>query len=661
MTLEKDLKEYSAKVQKVVSAIDNLRAAAVKLDKIEMASELGDTKESLKSDTFNLIIVGRFSNGKSTFVNALLGKPSNGYAVSNELGPIPVSPDPCTAILTRIRYAEKPYIFAWHFDGTREEWSLDRYLEEAQVRINKRQTEAAFSKIREFEMGYPSPLLKEGLTIIDSPGLDEDDKRTETTLKAIAKVDAAIVLFRSDALAGKGERSFVEDQLKYSGVKIFSVINLFNGREVNERFKGLTWYRLIGDATDQDYTGQDLGKYGIHFVDALKGFDGKWNANPPLMVDSGLSQFERVVSDFLTRDRVKVHLLRFIKLAENITKKLLEDLQQNQQVLSADVARIREAIDQSRPVLEKLKKRPTELERVFDFRERLLVDNLKNSFETLLRSLRESIPEYMDKVDLPLLKKTGNLITNRTGCEEEAKKACNDYIKSKIAEWGQQEAVTITESHMERLGAEVEVIVEKVDKDFKSIRLAIDAALDTNPEKKMISQGESIGAGVVGTILLDPGHALMGATFGWRGLAISLGGRIATAIGFVFLGLTGPVAVIAAILLGSIVSFIWGSETFGTRLRKSVADGFINGLQENLSGILSNLENEVVKEFREMRAPLLNKLQRQINQQIEQIRQIETDNERDQAEKSLKIKLLERNREDILVNQKVLNEVQLNI
>src|SRR5690349_15655162 len=110
-------------------AMDSLASVATALDMRETTARIKKIGERLKSDTFNLIVIGRFKNGKSTMMNALLGKPTVQVAEMDDAsGPMPVDDLPCTATLTSIRYAEKPYVRVWRFDGKSEEWSLTKYL-----------------------------------------------------------------------------------------------------------------------------------------------------------------------------------------------------------------------------------------------------------------------------------------------------------------------------------------------------------------------------------------------------------------------------------------------------------------------------------------------------------------------------------------------------
>ncbi|HEX5416279.1 MAG TPA: dynamin family protein, partial [Chloroflexota bacterium] len=151
---------------RALGAVDGLRAVATGLEMKETAARLGQVRQRFDSDTFNIIVLGRFKNGKSTFLNALLGRPTQDVPeLAGTKGPMPIDDLPCTACLTSIRYADKPYVRIWRFDGKSEDWSLARYLRESTIHDDEKENVKAFQNIREFEVGFPAELCKSGVTL----------------------------------------------------------------------------------------------------------------------------------------------------------------------------------------------------------------------------------------------------------------------------------------------------------------------------------------------------------------------------------------------------------------------------------------------------------------------------------------------------------------
>ena len=69
-------------------------------------------------EKFNLVVVGEFSRGKSTFVNALLGCPM-----------LPVSKSPTTAVISKIVYGENSEYIVHYKSGESKTISEEEFLD----------------------------------------------------------------------------------------------------------------------------------------------------------------------------------------------------------------------------------------------------------------------------------------------------------------------------------------------------------------------------------------------------------------------------------------------------------------------------------------------------------------------------------------------------
>ena len=83
--------------------------------------------EELRSNKFTVMVVGEFKRGKTTLLNAMLGAKV-----------MPTKLTPCTAIVTYIRYGEKPEAVIDFTDGRpQERLNLDEYVQKYQLNIDK--------------------------------------------------------------------------------------------------------------------------------------------------------------------------------------------------------------------------------------------------------------------------------------------------------------------------------------------------------------------------------------------------------------------------------------------------------------------------------------------------------------------------------------------
>jgi len=155
---------------------------------------LGELKDKITNQEFNMVIMGQFKRGKSTFINALLG---------HEI--VPTAIVPLTSVVTILRYGEKAKGVVHYLNNNREEISLsdiNNFVTEKGNPQNKRGVKCV-------EAFYPSDYLKEGVRIIDTPGVGSVFKHnTDVAYAYLPYVDAGIFVVTADPpLGGFGGRA----------------------------------------------------------------------------------------------------------------------------------------------------------------------------------------------------------------------------------------------------------------------------------------------------------------------------------------------------------------------------------------------------------------------------------------------------------------------
>ena len=251
----------AAHAKKVIAGtgpfIDTLATIADQIKLPDTAKLLQDQRLHLEKDTFWLPILGRFRNGKSTFLNSLLCELTQPVPELGASGPLPVKDLPTTACLTVINYGTSIGVTVVKRDARQENWSLSRFRTEGVIRRNPEENKKIFEDILRFELHFPSRTLQSGITILDTPGTDDIRERTEIVEALIGRVDAAIVLLRSDALGGEDERRFIQSLYDSGLTELFFVINRRDGRPVDADIKEEAWYRLVELMNGPRFSGQD--------------------------------------------------------------------------------------------------------------------------------------------------------------------------------------------------------------------------------------------------------------------------------------------------------------------------------------------------------------------------------------------------------------------
>ena len=156
-----------------------------------------DVIDKLEKNRFHLVVVGEFNHGKTTFVNALLGKDV-----------LPIGVTPTTAVIHHIVWGETPA--AKEVLGSGEE----RLLPFDDVRSFAAGGARATDPVRYLEVAYPAELLRDGIVLVDTPGVNDLSlTRAEITYDYIPRSDAVLFVLDAGQPVKESERLFLEHQL----------------------------------------------------------------------------------------------------------------------------------------------------------------------------------------------------------------------------------------------------------------------------------------------------------------------------------------------------------------------------------------------------------------------------------------------------------------
>ena len=162
------------------------------------------------SAPLQVMIMGEFSVGKSTFINALLKQE---VAIT--------SPIPTTAVITKFSYGSKDKIIVHFLDGTQKEYAVNEF-NKLTVENDGRYQEM-HAKIKYVERQLPNELLKT-YNFIDSPGRNAIvEKHEEVTRNFVENADAMLWLFSIDQMGGQTEKEVLQSFSKR--LKPIAIVN----------------------------------------------------------------------------------------------------------------------------------------------------------------------------------------------------------------------------------------------------------------------------------------------------------------------------------------------------------------------------------------------------------------------------------------------------
>ena len=154
--------------------------------------------QDIHNGIFRVVVMGAFTTGKSTMINALVGKRI-----------LPESALPSTAILTFIQYGEDKDSVEVHFKDTVDEggkvvkgrvetlsqedfFNEYRYTNEDNREFIETGQVRRFATVDYAVMRCSLELMRNGVCIVDSPGLEDKAVATELSLKMAKQAQAII-------------------------------------------------------------------------------------------------------------------------------------------------------------------------------------------------------------------------------------------------------------------------------------------------------------------------------------------------------------------------------------------------------------------------------------------------------------------------------------
>ena len=637
------------------SSIGGLADIAATLEMANTTKDLYEIQEQLASDTFKLMAVGRFKNGKSTLVNALLGKLTDPVPdLKPDQGPMPVDDLPCTAIVTSVVYAKKPYVRVWGSDGRWQEWSFARYLRDAVAQDNQEATESKLKGIRYFEVGFPAELCAAGVTMMDSPGVDDVPERDEITRQAISGCDTALVVYRSDAFGGMNEMKFVSEDVLGESTRIFTVISMRNNRLADERFRGFVWNKLIHEGQDGPaYAGQDFTERDIYFVDSLKAFHAKVDGDTEALTASGLPILEQRLGKFLAEESQNVHLRKFLHKATLNAGAIESQIGQRRAGLQAESAELQEAYETIQPKIQAVRRRGNRLPKLFDRYNVAAQNALKASFSVMIEQLRKDLPAELAPRPLSVIGLNATFKQKQLCAEATA--MCEEIVKTRLQMWsntlpgkiepqkssaaastgeetprmiGAQETLTPI---MAQLTAEIDKEVAEMDRDMRAAQVELTGwDVTIAAPTSVVGTNERIWAGIASFMIGD----ITGGFGGWRSMAGALTGHICGGLLLASFGLMGSVIFLpAVIIIGMMTGLVWGAEDIDKRAKAKVVEEVDKSLQQMPDQIAAVLEAEMNKVFASLQEQTITLVHASLDEEEANFRKIMEMNKQDQGQK----------------------------
>lgn len=315
MTENKDFSYigYQEMIADITTALENTSEAMNQLELTRQAKQARDMATRIKSHVFSVGIMGEFKRGKSTVINALLGE---------EIAPADVVP--ASATLNRITYGMKPRATVLYKDGHHEEVPVNKIADYV-TKITE-DSAATAELVDQAVIEYPCQFCQNNVEIIDTPGLNDDDRMDAISEAIIPRLDAVVLVLSADSPFSKSEAEFVRNKLMTSDVTRLIVlvnrIDVIYGEENRARILKSIRAKIVKEILErteaihgadsklyQD-TKDKLSDIRLYPLSAIQALIGRKENRQELVQQSGILEFEERLRKLLTQERGILEIAR---------------------------------------------------------------------------------------------------------------------------------------------------------------------------------------------------------------------------------------------------------------------------------------------------------------------------------------------------------------
>ncbi|MCK8601825.1 dynamin family protein [Desulfoferrobacter suflitae] len=363
--------------QDLLVALNDLKGLAELRKDQNIRDSVEDISRKLVENRFYLVVLGQFKRGKSTFINSLLGTRL-----------LPTAIVPLTSIVTILSYGGEECIEVFFQNGDKRCVPRDELVDY----VTEKGNPGNEKNVMQVHITYPSSYLKDGVHIIDTPGVGSIfSDNTQVTYNFLPKVDAALFLLAVDPPISRAEIDFLKDVKQYVE-KIFFIQNKIDYLDESDRLESMNFSKTVIEEALGD------GKVRIYPLSAKLALEGKLNEDEEKLHRSFLPEFDRVLGEFLTREKGKVLLqsvlqsgLKYladeefaIKLEQKAVATPVKDLEEKIQLFDKELKRILEQKHDNDYLYE------GEIKRLMDFLDRDMDRFRKDRMPELLQDLQKT-------------------------------------------------------------------------------------------------------------------------------------------------------------------------------------------------------------------------------------------------------------------------------
>lgn len=558
---------YHGKVAEVNTALTQMGKLCEQLELEEGRKTIEASRHKLTSHKFSVGIMGEFKRGKSTVINALLGK---------EIMPADILP--CSATMNRVTYDLRPHAQVIKNDGSVIEVSVDEIADYV-TKTNDENTKRA-EMVDEAIVYYPCQFCQNGVDIVDTPGLNDDERMDRISEEIIPRLDAVIMVIVPGAPFSKSEAEFVRNKLMGSDLgRLMFLVNKIDTIRPRDRERAVDDIKkriqtAVLDKMSEIY-GVESGEYAdakakmgnIHIfpISAADALDGRMDGDNELLEESGIREFEDALTYMLTTERGALELAAPLAVLSRVAADILNaaEARKNSLQLSSEEfeQKQQQAIGKIAEYRNSKKDETKRINAAAQEAKANLLPQVKAFYDELEKDLYSAVEQVsIDKKSL--LQKAG-----QQAATQKMQQTVNDTIKTKMAHFSERMNKQLMDVLGEQAARSTAFASDLIGELRSEMQLSFQAPAGSSKSNtsKVAADVANIAFDTITSVIGGP-YGLAGLVKGYqaagaKGAAVGLGAGVATTLGICALlapvGIVGlPLALISAAASGASGKFV---------------------------------------------------------------------------------------------------------
>lgn len=647
---QEQLNKFREQKERLGAMLSDSADVISELNMASASENLSKLSEKVNNETFKIQVVGTFSNGKSSVINALLGE-----------NVLPAYALPTTAVINEVKYGAKKEAVLY-FRNPLPEKLPETLSPKAKSHMEKHKNSNVpplvidYNEIEDYvvipmgedptemlmespyekvELFWPLDMLKQGVEIIDSPGLNESETRAKVTMDYLTKADAILFVLAADKLCSQDEMDFIENNLHAFGfTDPFFVVNRFdliNERE-KDRIKKFAEFKLSQYSTNP-----------IYYISAFNAIEGVINNNYQIVENSGILPFVAHLTDYLTKDKGKIKLSQPARELKRIinNEALYKIIPGQRAMLDSSLDEVKGRYEKAKPQLENLKSKRDQIVARLNLR----IEQSRHEFQRAVNKNTLAIADMIPGWISSYKPKASFSIFHPQDSAKRIAMEISDHVTKKIQEqqkkWKDEVMLPLAQEKAQYIFDSADQDLTKLYSELDSITIAISGGQEV--EVKDVPLWQRIAGAGAGVLLGLPDVVIAGGMNGLsKDLLKNLGIVLGTEALLIFIvGALNPLVLIGGMLAALFTGGTLKAKTAVNKIKEKLTDTYVTAICNKAQDISYELASKICKQLSDISKDIYTAVETEINGAEQQVNGIIKEMEKGKANIDARKKVLD--------------------